>query len=618
MRVRERRTTYGRTGSRRMRLMLASVLMALLIGLLAACGSDEATPTPGSAQAAPTPTISSNVSDIAGTGGTTTETGEAPEYGGILTFARRRGTASPDPYSPAGGAFTGWIVTNSMVQQKFPFDPSVGVEIEPNLAREYSQTGDGSKWVFKLRQGVTWHDGELFNADDIIATYQRALDPDVLILPRATSIRGVFKGVRKIDDYTVELDTGVPNSAAFAWIINHYITMLPEHMITGDPTSDDATKRWKFFGHQEGETGTLLVGTGPFTMKSNDPEVEMILERNPNYWKRDKDGNQLPYLDGVHYPTIADGTRSLANFASGRSSFSMGTGAGMHPDKANELCKSTRDKECYTIGWPHGYFAWLENPSSTPQFEDPRIVSAVRYSMNMDEIFKLAYGGRQGYMWMDRGRFPDTAISVKEQYELLPWSDPARRREFFTAGKDLMTEAGFPKGFDLPFPIFSDNLCRGSFLDQYSRMVDAIFLLGVRGILECREGIVHKDEVKSGRWSIDGPGDSIYLIDPGYSLYTAALLDSAIIGDAPWRYAGQEEMDAIYRTAVVTVDETARNEMFKEIERYMANPELTNFPAGYSTVTMSVHGCVKNFRPGGTWDSGNWSFEAAWLEKECR
>ena len=622
---------HRKTGVPRLLLMGLVILGTMMV--LAACGSDEPETTEGGAAATPTPTIEAMaptptptfVSDIVGTGPTPTPTpaGERAEYGGVLNYVSccsGRVANFIDPYSLLGGnGGKGWLYTNSLVEMKFPFDPSKGVELIPGLAESWEVSADGAKWVFSLRRGVTWHDGEDFTADDVVATVERLLDTDGGIYVRQAPMRDIFRGVRKIDDYTIEIDTGEFNSVAFSYLSSHQMPILPAHYIVGsDPASGTYEERWTDFDRLHEENGQLMVGTGPFVMTEWTPEDILVLTRNESYWRRDDDGSQLPYLDGWTQTHVPDGTRRLARFAAGQEDYTIGQGAGLHPDKGEELCDNTRDDRCYVVPFPHGWFSVVLNHVGVNEWSDERMVAASRYALDAEEILQIAYGGRQGYIWMDRGRFPATAISFEEQYELLPWSDPTRRDEFKAAARDLITEAGFPDGYDLPLPIFSGGLCTGSFLDQYTRMVDNWHTIGIRGTLECREGIVAQDELRAGRFSIDGPGGSIFLVEPGYSYILRALPESGMVGNAPWRWEGQQELDRMFQETVRTVDEDERNEKWKESERFMSSPALTTYPMGYSLVVLSVHGCVRNFRPGGTWDSHAWSHERTWLEAECR
>jgi len=597
-----------------------------LLGLLAACGGDEAKPTATpttaagpaavAAEATPTPTQASDIAAGVRATPTPTPLGERPMYGGVINFIGCCSGFVPrgqDPYDFAAPANLNAINYSSLISLVFPYDPSKGVVYEGHLAKEWTPRDDGT-WLLKLREGVTWHDGEAFTADDVVATFKRFIDPEVEVGSRTTEFKLVFTDAEKVDDYTVIVHTGgTPNTLAFTFLSYADLPIVPSHLISGDLTSDDWKKRWLFMDQETGR-----VGTGPFKESFWDPETEWISERYENYFLFDEHGQRLPYLDAFHMVSTPDGTRRLARFASGAADYTIGRGAGLHPDRAKELCEGTRDKECYIMEFPHGYFNTITNPGSTEQFKDARVNAASRYAQDMDEIANLAYGGRQGYMVMDRGRFPDSALTKEEQHELIPWSVPERRDEFVQKAKDLLAEAGYPDGFKMPLPYFSGGLCSGSFLDQYSRQVDALVNVGIQGFLECREGVVVADELKAGRFSINAPGSDTRVINPADGLIKFHLLDSSMVS-GPWRYEGQQEVDDMFRVAQRELDFNKRMTMYLDIERFIADPKWTVYPNMHTVVYVSIHGCVRNFHPGGTWRSHGWSHWRTWLEpdSEC-
>ena len=610
--------------SRAVKLTLLALAAIGLLGIVAACGDDAA----DIQVADPTPTAVESVdkvSDIAGTGATPTPASsvELPEYGGVVSYVSccsGRVNVASDPSSNLGG-MSGYVLYNGLIQQHFPFDPAKGLVIEPSLAETWELSEDGTEWIFHLRRGVTFHDGTTFDADDVVATVNRILDPETLIDSRQVPMRNIFPGgIKKIDDFTVSFNMGdATNEAGLVYIQSDELMIVPSHLIIGpDPDSENVDERWTFIGLGDDESGTLSMGTGAFYQTQHIQEELMEMKRYEGYWKKDARGNSLPYLDGWKQTQVTDGTRRLARFVAGTETFTIGTGAGMHPDEAQDLCDAGQDETCFTLRFPHGYFAQVLNPATTPQFEDDRIVKAARYANDMQVIFDLSYGGRLGFTWMDTQRFPDAGLSTEEKKTVIPWSDPAQRAAYVQTAKDLVAEAGYPDGFDLPSPIYSSGLCGGSFLDQYSRQVDALVEVGIRGELECREGIVANDELRAGRFSIEGPGDSIFLLFAGYSLVLDALLDSPMVGNATYRWgAPQVTVDAMYRDTVRTADDAERNAKYQDIERFLANDTFTVFPSGFSSVTLSAHGCLKNYSPGGTWNSHSWSFERAWLTEEC-
>ena len=600
------------------RQLVALIVTAVFVGLIGACGS-EATPTvdgmsEGSQPAATPTAMEGDKMEEDGSMGMAME----PEMGGQVTMSATSVFTHPDPHHITSGAGTrSMIFWNSLVDVHYPFDPAKGVEYEASLAESWEQDASG-KWTMQLRRGVTWHDGEGFDADDVIATFERILDPDTQIHGRGPlALRDLLVGVEKVDDYTVVLDFGGPTSVAFAYISSYLIPIVPEHVIRGpNPASANAEERWLFMTPEA--TGTLGVGTGPFVMTEWVPEEGWTGTRNDSYFKRDEAGNSLPYLDSVRRDAVPDPTRRLARFAAGRDSVTLGRGAGLHPDKAQELCSTTGDPEtCQVLLFPHGFFSQVVN-HNLPLFDDRRLVTAIRYAQGHQKIMELAYGEGVGFLWMDPSRFPDTALVVEEQYELLPWSNPDRRDEHVQAAKDLVAEAGYPDGLDLPLPIYSDGLCAGSFLDQYSRIVDDMVEVGIRGTLECREGIVAQEEERAGRFSVDGPGDSISLIDPTNSVFLQGLSSAPAVGEAPWQWPGQDQLDAIYFEAIKIIDDAERNERFRDIERYMSDEALTIFPSGYSKVFLSLQGCVHGYFPGGVWASWGYSWERTWVDETCR
>ena len=618
----------------RLKTNIAFLLVGLLlVGLLAACGAD-ATPTPtqaASAQpAAPVPTqVVSEAPSVTAPTETTapaettgpTMAKEDPVLGGIWDYDRSV-PKFHDPYDLRGPSDLN--IWNGIIQMKFPMDPIKGIEFEPTLAAEYTVSADGTKWRIKLRQGVTWHDGEVFNADDVVATTQRLLDTDFLLKPSKVAMRSVWAGVKKIDDYTVELDTGTPDATALTFLRSYEFPMVPGHLITGsDPTSSDVEKRWKLMGPGEDQSGTFSVGTGPFMVTDWKLDTYLTAKKNPNYFKFDEAGGRLPYMDGMKYHHIADPIRRLAHFVSGGSEYSMGAGAGMSSRDANALCRQARF-DCNTLEWAHGWIVTFGNHKE-PAFQNSKVKTALRYGNDMDYVVNTSYAGGSSWMWVDREYYPDSTLDSKEQYELLPWSNPSRRAEFDQKAKELMTEAGYPDGVDLPYPYYTTGVgragfkgCYGSFLDQYSRHMDEIYNIGFKTILECREGVDHVGATQAGQWSIMSHSQPIVYIDPGTGVIQTGLKNSGLIAGIPWNWPGVEQSDAAYRVIQKTLDTSKQNELYKDYERMMANPELILMPNFYSRVLMSVPDCVHNYRPGGVWFTHLFALERVWLTGDCR
>src|SRR5712691_10253601 len=143
------------------------------------------------------------------------------QAGGTLTVGMTAGdlpitTGNPDQ-GFEGYRFVGYNLYDSLVLWDLS-KPDKATEIKPGLATEWQvDEANPKRWIFKLRQGVTWHDGCDFKADDVVwnlshSTNDKAPEFDPSQFAQTRSYLGNFAGVEKIDDHTVAFDTKVPDS----------------------------------------------------------------------------------------------------------------------------------------------------------------------------------------------------------------------------------------------------------------------------------------------------------------------------------------------------------------------------------------------------------------------
>ena len=611
------------------------VLAAIgLLGLLAACG-DDATPTPTrTSEPTPTPTEGPTPTPTATLPPgvtptntpplptstplptpTPTERGERPDYGGEMRIGR--GPAGhPETWSRLGGtAYLGGQSFDNLLRYQAPYDPSVGPVIKAALATDWSVDDTGTKWTFILRQGVTFHDGEDFDADDVVATFERALDPEVIINRRALPFRGLVDSVAKVDDFTVVFDTGTPKSNALSIFANNYMPIVPEHLIKGDPTSDDVAVRWHFL-HPD-DTGTLAIGTGPFVMTFHDPEDRTEWTRFEDYWGTDEFGNSLPYLDKVTSYSPLDESRAFAKFITAEVLGYPGPSSTFHVRDATALCDKTRDPEnCNVYLHGHGFFSIVVNHNLDPM-GDPRVITAIRYATDSKDAMEGGFGvgtGEGADLWVNRELFPEGTLTVEEQFELQPWTDPANRDVYDQLARDKLTEAGFPEGFDLSLPIH--GICSSFFKNYYSFMVDSWRKVGLRGVQECREGIISNEEQAAGRFSIVVSGSGISFMDPANGLLLHGVSFAGAVGGGPWLWSGSDMLDDFYTRQLLAVDPDERNEILREVDTWASDPTLGHYPLGETVTSVPAHGCVRNWHPGPGMYHGM-DHRQTWLKDEC-
>ncbi len=150
------------------------------------------------------------------------------------------------------------------------YEPLIGLDLnnewDPRLATDWSVSEDGLRWTFKLREGVKWHDGEVFDADDVVYTYKTTIDNQ---LSRYADVKA-FVEVNKIDQYTVELVTEEPK----ADIILSFVYIVPEHVFGSMTTKEEIV------AYQNDQP----VGTGPFRFVADSMDQFVEYVANDDYW----------------------------------------------------------------------------------------------------------------------------------------------------------------------------------------------------------------------------------------------------------------------------------------------------------------------------------------------
>jgi len=180
---------------------------------------------------------------------------------------------------------SGFCVANALYDPLFVISAN-GKTALPMLALSATPNSDYTVWTVALRQGVTFTNGDPFNADTVVANYQAAAaDPTV-----GLAIRPIIAKVVKVDAYTVQYVMVIPFSTYPISLADQQTAYMAH------PTSFSST----FAG--------TPVGTGPFKVKSWQVGVKSQFVRNNNYWRSDAASRQLPYLKAINFITIADDT----------------------------------------------------------------------------------------------------------------------------------------------------------------------------------------------------------------------------------------------------------------------------------------------------------------------
>ena len=188
-------------------------------------------------------------------------------------------------------------------------------KLVPALATSWKLV-DPTTWEFKLRPNVKFHNGDAFTADDVVFSFQRALQP-------TSDYKGYLantKEVVKVDDLTVQLKTNGPNP------------LVPDNLTTVYVMSkkwaeaNNATKPQDFKNKEENFAVRNANGTGPFVLVSREPDVKTVVKRNDAYWGRGEVAARDHRADAHHHQAGRDPRRRAALRRSRRRAGRAGAG----------------------------------------------------------------------------------------------------------------------------------------------------------------------------------------------------------------------------------------------------------------------------------------------------
>lgn len=228
---------------------------------------------------------------LAAAPGTLAVAQENPQPGGTMVVALG---ANPDHLNSAISssvivAMPAQPIIEGLVRLDSKFLP------QPVLAESWSISEDSKTFTFKLRQGVTWHDGEPFTAADVAFT----LSTITPLHPRAASIFANVVSVEATDDHTVVIKLNEPFGPFVNFLTADNVGILPEHIYAGsDPMTNAANM--------------APIGTGPFKFQEWVPGQSITLARNEDYWVEGR-----PYLDSLIFSIIPDANSRILALEAG-------------------------------------------------------------------------------------------------------------------------------------------------------------------------------------------------------------------------------------------------------------------------------------------------------------
>jgi len=311
------------------------------------------------------------------------------------------------------------------------YEPLVGrnkdLTLAPLLATSWKQTSP-TVWRFELRKNVQFQDGTPFNADDVLFSFARAAGDGSDMRANVADI----KQVRKVDDYTVEMETNLPFPILPDVISQIYI------MSKKWCEANNAVKPVDRRKGIENTASFKANGTGPFKVRERQPDVRTVFTRNPTYWGK-IDGNAQEII----FTPIANPATRVAALLSGEIDV-------MEPVPVQDIARVNASPNARVIVGPELRTIFMGMDQKRDEllyssvkgknpFKDKRVRQAFYQAIDIVGIQKTVM----------RGASRPTALMVGPGIN--GWTEAQDKRLPYDpdAAKKLLADAGYPNGFEV-------------------------------------------------------------------------------------------------------------------------------------------------------------------------
>ncbi len=437
-----------------------------------------------------------------------------------------------------------------------------GDTIAGELAESWEVSGDGKEWIFYLRKGVKWQDGQPFTADDVLFTFQALQNPDV----QAAGFRERFMEegepipFEKVDDYTIKATLKKPIAP---FVINITVPIIPKHVLEGQDINTSPFNQ-------------KPIGTGPFKVVEWRSGETVTLEANPDFYRGE------PYLDRWVVRILPSIEANVIALQAGEIDFGEIPGKDVPKFLNPDFTVFTQPRDLCDI-------VLLNN--ARPFFQDKRVKQALMHGLDRQALLDTAL---QGYGTVADSPF-NPPVFVYQEGDLPPY-------EFdLDKARELLKEAGW------------EDTDGDGIVDKDGEPFE--ISLGVFTVAAIHQRIV---PLVQAWWQDIGIGVTIKNVDVA-SFYEAVskldiekpfdaqLTNWGLFGPEPDQYAASryaperqelsqmnfynEEIKALFDKGRVTFDLEERKKIYEEAERKLWE-ELPVLPLFYRQTIYVVNNRV--------------------------
>lgn len=393
------------------KLVSLALVGAMALSVTACGGGNNETKADGTTAAVETTTADAAAVEASKEAKVEASTAKSPDND--IVIALQADATHLDPHKSSNGISN--QITNEMYECLLSFDENTNVV--PMLAKEWSVSEDGKAYTFILNEGITFHDGEPFNAEAVKAVYERGLADDSLTLKRTIA---TWEDVTVDSEYQVTIHLTEPNNT-FINKITQFRMVSPKAMAM-ENASDYLAKN--------------SAGTGPFKLVDRVDGGYTKMVPYENYWR---EGSTV---DSLTFQVVPEDASRIAMLQTGEADI-------ITPVPVTDVALIENDESIIIDVAPATTYRYVTLntewalPDGRKPFADKRVRQACNWAFDSEAYAKVVFNG---YAKVPTSIFSDSIYYYAEQ---TPYTADVEK------AKELMKEAGFEDGFDVE--IIVDN-----------------------------------------------------------------------------------------------------------------------------------------------------------------
>ena len=459
------------------------------------------------------------------------------------------------------------------------------MNLQPCIAREHEISSDGRVYTFHLRTDVQFHQSPLLSnqnrfvdAEDVLFSFNRILDPNTASPGKYifNNVKGSKDGMLALNDSTIQISLKEPQPSFLYQLCLPYGFIVPSEVVN----------------HYGDDFSQHIIGTGPFMLKSWKKDVKLVLTKNNEYFEKDEQGNQLPFLDAVSVTFMVDRYQELIKFKSDK----LDMISGLNEDDKDALLthdgnlKNEFKDHFYLEKKPWlytDYIGILVDDSINKKINNPlkikKVRKAIGYAIDRNKLVKYLRNG----------------VGIPAEYGFVPYGMPGFEKfrvDGFTYNKDLslrlMSECGFNRTNHKPAVTLCATepykmLCE--FLQKQIEEIGLEVKIDLHTSSSLRQRVMLFESVFYRKsWVADFPEPINYL---------QLFYSGNFFPDYGYNYTHfkNELYDQLYENAIKEQDNEKRYDLYRQMQEII-HEEVPVIPLFYGETLRFYHNRVRGIK----------------------